>query len=66
MNKRTIITTITIIIIVMVISGWIRAKKNMPFISKDICINKGEFIMINWDASETDVEKALQWWMNNK
>ena len=65
MNKKNILIA-GAVLLVMTIGGFINAKRNMPFISKDIAINKGEFIMINWTASESDVETALQWWMKNK
>jgi len=63
--KRWGIALIIIGAMFMIVS-CIKTKRNIICISKEVVVIKGSCITINWDASETDVEVALKYWMTNK
>lgn len=64
--KRSIIAIVVILCLVMGVRWYNRPDNGIHAVGKNVCLIEGECIMINWDATEHEVELALRKWQELK
>jgi len=64
--KNIIIGIIVVVALVSGIRWYNRPNNGIHGIGKNVCLIEGECVVINWNASEVEVEAALRRWQELK